>query len=256
MRDKTKEKDKSFRLREILIVVIFAAVALAVGGITVINYLRSGDSDTPDLSWSSYEECVNSFGEYALPEEKNSYYVYFPSTEKVSIVKSEDISSVGGYVYEGNKSHIQITCPLGSGEVVGYSETLEDDISEVFNLKTSARLNLESDGLERRFVNYILFKTYPSSCIISGGKCFRFSLSGREEITSYENYRELFVSDTIDDGVMTLIEKFAYIENIKIADCGDYFCSSEGIYDKNAVNARIFIPLGRRIFVPRYHRLP
>lgn len=235
MPDKKKEKDKSFRVREILIVVIFAVIALVVGGITVINYLRSDDGNNAmdGMTYSSYEECLNALGEHRLPE-SDSHYVYFASTQKVRRVKDDDMSMVGGYLYDGNKSRISITCSLGDGEIVGYSETLDDDILEVLNLNASASIDLESSGIERAFVNYILYKNYPSSCIISGKKCLYFAFSGQKEVTSYGNYDELFVSDSLCDDVITLIKKFENAEKIKIADSGDYYCSSEGIYDKNA----------------------
>lgn len=247
-----EKKKRSVSVAEIVVIAATVIIAVVLCVSAILNFIqkkREADvSDLPDAppaeeTDSTEEAVVSAFTSLSIEEAVNSseefrpssgfYYVWLPKEGAAAKVACEELSLSGGYVYDEFSCVVEVSCPYGSGILAGYDRILEEDVKQINMLDITNRLCFQSENLERDFVNYIMFQRYKDVCFIDGGACKFFAVSGEREATDLSPYLKVVVSDTLDETVLALVEKFVNAQEIAFSDTGNYKTDEYGVWTKN-----------------------
>lgn len=248
-----EKKKRSVSVAEIVVIAATVIVAVVLCVSAILNFIqkkKEGEvSDIPneppaeETDPTVEEAVVSAFTSLSIEEAVNSseefrsssgfYYVFLPEEGAAAKVAYEELSLSGGYVYNEFSCVVEVSCPYGSGILAGYDRILEEDVKQINMLDITNRLCFQSEDLERDFVNYIMSRRYEDVCFIDGGACKFFAPSGEYETTDLSSYLKVVVSDTLDENVLALVEKFPNAQEILFSDTGNYKTDEYGVWTKN-----------------------
>lgn len=250
---KTEKAKRSVSVAEIVVVAAAVVVAVVLCVSAILNFIqKKKEGESSDLpnetsaeeSDSTVEEAVvSAFASLSVEEAVNSseefrpssgfYTVFFPEEGTAAKVAYEELSLSGGYVYNEFSCVVEVSCSYGSGILAGYDRSLEEDVKQINMLDITNRLCFQSEDLERDFVNYVMSQRYEDVCFIDGGACKIFVPSGEYEAAELSSYLKVVVSDTLDEDVLALVEKFSGAQEIAFSDTGNYKTDEYGVWTKN-----------------------